>query len=94
MCGSGCSQNAPDAFSAYANALRGRLLPARVSPMVDFHPPDDNQDGAWQGTVGIFESLPAIVQPYGPWYPDYTGIVPVSAQQQIVAPEPWTVDEG
>jgi hypothetical protein len=59
--------------------------------MVDFHPPDDSQEGAWQGTVGIFETVPAIVQPNGPWYPDYTGIVPVSAQQQIVAPEPWTV---
>lgn len=91
MCNNGCSQNAPDAFSAYANALRGSLNSARISPMVDFHPPDDSQEGAWQGTVGIFETVPAIVQPNGPWYPDYTGIVPVSAQQQIVAPEPWTV---
>lgn len=86
--------NAPDSFAGYSDALRRHLLPAIVVPAIDYHPPDDIDDGAFLGNVGAFEAgLPAIVAPNGPWYPDYDGIVPVSAQQQIVAPEPWMTDD-
>jgi hypothetical protein len=87
--------NAPDSFPDYADAFRRQLNPAIVVPLVDTHPPDDVNDGAFLGTVGAFVAgLPAIVVPNGPWYPDYQGIVPVSAQVQIVAPEPWTDDNS
>jgi len=89
-----CQPNAPDAFAGYSAILRRNLLPAIVVPLIDTHPPDDIDDGAATGTIGAFEAgLPALVQPNGPWFPDYGGIVPVSAQQQIVAPEPWTTDD-
>lgn len=87
--------NAPDTFPEYANAFRRQINPAIVKPLIDYHPPDDIDDGAFLGTVGAFVAgMPAIVQPNGPWYPDYQGIVPVSAQQQIIAPEPWTDAES
>lgn len=87
--------NAPDSFAGYSDTMRRDLLPAIVQPMMDTHPPDDMDDGAFLGTVGVFVAgLPAIVAPNGPWYPDYTGIVPMSAQQQIVAPEPWLSDDN
>lgn len=86
--------NAPDSFADYADILR-RNRHAIVAPLIDLHPPDDVDDGAYQGTVAASVSgLPAIVVPNGPWYPDYQGIVPVSAQQQIIAPEPWTDDNS
>lgn len=92
MCDSNCAPNAPSAFSEYSDALRRQLQrSAVITPsMVDSHPPDDNDDGAFTGTVGLFQTMPAISAPLGPWYPDYQGIVPVSAQQQIASPEPWT----
>ncbi len=91
MCDQSCAPNSPSAFPEYSDALRRQLQRAAVitPPLVDWHPPDDNADGAFQGTVGIFQSLPAISSPLGPWYPDYQGIIPVSAQVQISAPEPW-----
>lgn len=91
MCDSNCAPNAPAAFPEYSDALRGQLLRASITtpPLVDYHPPDDEQEGAFVGTVGIFQSLPAIVSPLGPWYPDYQGIIPVSAQVQMTQPEPW-----
>lgn len=92
--------NAPDAYSQYAEAFRRRgLLPAIVKPLVDYHPPDDLDDGAFLGTVGVFVSassrgaLPAIVKPNGPWFPEYGGIVPISVQPSINAPEPWRIDD-
>lgn len=89
-----CDMNAPDSFAGYSATLRRNLMPAIVVPMMDTHPPDDIDDGAFLGNVGAHVAgLPAIVRPGGPWYPDYGGIVPVSAQQHIVTPEPWTTDD-
>ena len=88
--------NNPSAFDDYSNGLRA--LQARTAmqprPLVDWHAPDDNDDGAYVGTVGVFRTMPAIPNVLGPWYPDYQGIVPVSAQQQITAPEPWLDANG
>lgn len=94
MCDSNCAPNAPDSFRDYSDTLRRHLLPAIVVPLIEPHQPDDIDDGAFVGTVGLFATTPAIVTPNGPWFPDYGGIVPVSAQQQIVAPEPWMNDDG
>lgn len=85
--------NAPDAFGDYASAFRRSLLPAIVDPMVDTHPPDDLDNGAYLGTVGVFHTNnSALVQSSGDWQVDYTGIIPVSQQPQIQAPEPWEGD--
>jgi hypothetical protein len=81
--------NAPDAFGGFAAALRRALLPAIVDPLVDTHPPDDIDDGAYQGSVASWHGQSALVQPAGDWKVDYTGIIPVSQQPQIKTPEPW-----
>lgn len=94
MCQDGCAPNAPDSFASYSAAIRRQLSPAIVVPMIDYHPPDDIDDGAYLGNVGVFEEgLPAIVAPSGPWFPDYGGIVPISVQQEIISPEPWMSDD-
>lgn len=89
-----CAPNAPSAFAAYSDLLRRNLMPAKVVPLVDSHRPDDPIDGAYVGTVGAFQAPSAIVAPNGQWAPTYTGIVPVTAQQQITAPDPWLADDG
>lgn len=91
---SDCAPNAPSAFTEYTEKLRRALMPAVVRPLVDSHRPGDKFDGAFVGTVGAFQAPSAIVAPNGQWSPVYTGIVPVTAQQQISAPDPWLADDG
>jgi hypothetical protein len=91
MNGPGYGPNAPPAFTEYSDLLRGQLQHTSITTpsLVDWHPPNDDDDGAFVGTVGVFQQLPAIASPLGPWYPDYQGIMPISAQVQLSAPEPW-----
>lgn len=89
-----CSPNAPSAFAEYSEILRRHLMPAIVDTKVDTHRPGDVRDGAFIGTVGRFQAPSAIVDLNGQWNQNYMGNVPVTAQQQITAPDPWTVDQG
>lgn len=90
-----CAPNAPSAFTEYSEILRRNMAPAIVNPLVDSHRTGPGSEaGPYIGRVGVFSTLPAIMTPTGQWSPNYMGIVPVSAQQQIVAPEPWLDTQG
>lgn len=88
-----CAPNAPSAFTEYSEILRRNLAPAIVDTKVDWHRPG-GRDGQFYGTVGRFQAPSAIVATNGQWFQNYMGNVPVSAQQRIDAPDPWTVDQG
>lgn len=85
--------NAPNSFGDYVAKLARMINPGKFTTMRDSHVPDDDE-GPYMGTIGVFQQMPAIVTPMGPWYPDYQGTVPVSQQQQITAPEPWESFDG
>ena len=88
---SDCAPNAPAAFLEYSEILRRNMQPAKNPTLVDRLRPGgmNGREGAFTGKVGVFLAPSAIIAPLGQWSPNYMGSVPVSAQQQIVAPNPW-----
>ena len=78
-----------DVFAGYSNVLAHTPL-AIVRPLLYVDEPDSMDGNApFMGTVGIFASRGAIVNPDGPWYPDYMGSLPIAVQPHIITPEPW-----
>lgn len=56
--------------------------------------PDLQADGPYYGTVGAFHAAVSVVQPTGPWYPDYGGNVPSDLQPKLRDIEPWLLLDG
>lgn len=79
-----------DAFGNASRALSRTPLANNPTLVYKGAPDEQNPgDAPYFGNVGIFVSSGAVVNPDGPWFPDYQGSFPISSQPHLVVPEPW-----